>query len=128
MALKLWDFDSYSKWEKNRDEVARLISETPTSLNTLEQQLEVLKGQFEAFEKNLSLEESWSRTELSFRKTLLSKIDIMSMEPEMTQDMLNEIGSMADFITWNETKVDDLIETITARRKAQKILEMEDDY
>ncbi len=128
MGLTLWNFDAYKKGSITRDEAITLIKKTPTETDVLKKQLNHLRELYKWFKAEVKLWKNWSRSELHFRSTLLSKIDTMSMEPNMTGDMLDEIQSMAEFITWNETKIDGFIEWINARRRTQKILEMEDNY
>jgi len=123
MSLVLGDCMRYERGELSRDEVAEIVSQNPTSLEILQKQLENLEPRFADFVSAIKNKERPG--DIDYQATLLSKIDIMLLEPNITPEMRKILEDMQSFIFSQEKKVKTILKTIA--RKVTTTMTMEDE-
>jgi len=123
MSLLLGDHTRYKAWDLSRAEVGEKIWNNPTKNKVLLQQLADIRKSFNLYLDAIYNSEGATWAYVDYQ-TLLSKLDLISMEPEIDPNDMKDIESMisqTESLKWKAEKIQE-----ASRQRSDKIIAMND--
>jgi hypothetical protein len=123
MSLKLWDLMWYHNGKISRMEAHKIVNENPTPWDILKEQLDGIRKDFERLKKSI---ERYVHDDFDFitstvdDKTILSKIDMMLMEPKITAEMKPKLVDMQNYLLNYTGTIDDICKLW--KKRVEKLL------
>lgn len=123
MAITLWEYDKYSRWEIPRDMLSDLIKWNPTETDLLEKQFKNIQLQYNDFIEAIGKRGSW----VTIGATLLAKLDTIVLEPNLPVQMYDIAIEMIETISSKEKQAEQILRDIS-HRVAQSLIVVVEDY